>query len=457
MMIKINPSFLQGLANLVGMKQTVLLFILLFTATISFGQKKWTLQECVAYALENNITVKQTENSLLTGEQDVIAAKGQFLPSIGVNVSQGLSLGQTQLFEGSFVNRTSHSTNLSTGVSIPVFNGFRIRNSYKMSKLNLETTDTQLSKIKDDISLNVVDAYLTILFNKENLEIAKAQFNFSKEQLDQVKGLVDAGVQPKANIYDVEATLGRDAQQVTIAENNFNLALLNLSQLLQIPYNDFSVEFIDVDTPSETLLYNNISPVLNYALSNRQEVKLAEQNIEISKLSTEISKSGYYPSVSFSYGFGTNAFYSNLTDNESDFFSQINDNKGHSFSLSLNIPIFSKFQNKTSVAKAKIQEKNRQLDLEQAKLTVESNIQRAYTDAQAAFKAYEAAKKSLASQELAFSNSKERYDIGAMTAYDLEQARVQFINAQSSLIIAKYDFVFKTKVLDFYMGKSLTD
>ena len=163
------------------------------------------------------------------------------------------------------------------------------------------------------------------------------------------------------------------------------------------------------------------------------------------------------PSVSAGYGFGTNAFYTNLSSTEESFFNQLNDNKGHSFRLSVNIPIFSRFQNKTAVAKSKIREETSKLDLEQAKLTLESNIQRAFTDAQAALKTYIAAQKSLDAQQLSFSNSQERYNLGDMNAFELEQSRIRLINAESSLINAKYDFVFKTKVLDFYMGKSLTN
>lgn len=431
---------------------------MLFLVVSSFAQqKKWTLQECVNHALENNITVKQNQNSLLINEQDILAAKGQFLPSVRASASQGLSLGTTLVAEGIFANRTSNSTNLGVSVSQNVFNGFRTLNSYKQSQLTKETNELELNRIKDDISLNVVNAYLNILFNKENLETAIAQYEFSKKQLSQVKDLVDAGVQPRANIYDAEATLSRDSQQVTLAENSFNLSLLSLSQLLQVPFNGFNIEIIDIDSPSEALLYSDVTPVLNYALENRNEIKIAEKNIENAELGTKISKSGYMPSVSLSYGFGTNAFYSNLLNNELAFLDQLDDNKGHSFNLSVGIPIFSRFQNKTAVAKSKIQEENSKLNLDQAKLDLESNIQRAYTDAHAALKAYTAAKKSLVSQELAFNNSKERYDIGAMNTFELEQARVQLINAQSSLINAKYDFVFKTKVLDFYMGKSLTN
>ncbi|NMH87576.1 TolC family protein [Flavivirga algicola] len=432
---------------------------LLIGLTLSAQEKKWTLQECVSHALENNITVQQTENSILINEQDILAAKGNFLPSVSGGLGQRMSIGSgfDPVSNERINNQTTHSFNYNLSVNQTVFNGFRTLNLYKQSRLNQEITNLELARIKDDISLNVVNAYLNVLFNKENLETAQAQNDFSEKQLQQVKDLVDAGVQPRANIFDAEATLSRDSQQVTIAENNFNLSLLTLSQLLQVPFNGFNVEIIDVTTPSEALLYNDVSPILNYAIENRNEIKIAKKNIENAELNTEISKSGYLPSVNFSYGFGSVWSESKNDFIKQAYFRELDLNKGHNFNLNINIPIFSRFQNKTAVSKSKIREANSKLSLNQAKLDLESNIQRAYTDAQAALKAYLAAKTSLESQELAFGNSKERYDIGSMTAFDLEQARVQLINAQSSLINAKYDFVFKTKVLDFYMGKSLTN
>jgi outer membrane protein len=440
--------------NLQQMKNTIIA-CLFFTVASSFAQqKKWTLLECVNHALEHNITIRQAENTLLSNEQDIIAAKGNFLPSVSANISQSLSLGQSEVFPGNFVNRNFNSTGASISVSQTVFNGFRNIYLSQQSQLGLETNKLELQRIKDDISLNVANAYLNVLFNYENLDRANAQYEFSQKQLEQVKSLVDAGVQPRANIYDTEATLSTDAQNVTLAENNLNLALLSLSQLLQVPFNGFDVEIIDVENPSEALLYNDVSPVLDYAFQNRNEIKVAEKGIENAEINTKISKSGYLPSVTFGYGFNSGANFSNLT-NSNSFFQQINENKGHSFNLNVGIPIFSRFRNKTSVAKSLIQEENSKLNLEQAKLNLESNIQRAFTDAQAAFKAFEAAKKALASQELAFNNSKERYNYGSMTSFELDQARVRFINAESSLINAKYDFVFKTKVLDFYMGKTI--
>ena len=435
---------------------TALAVTLLIGFSALAQQKKWTLQEAVNHALENNISVQQGKNTLLLNEQDVIAAKGSFLPTVSGSAGHNLSLGNTELFPGQFVDRTSNSTNFGISANQTVFNGFRNTNVYKQSQLNLEANQLELSRIQDDISLNVVNGYLNILFNKENLETANAQYEFSKKQLNQVKELVEAGVQPKANIYDAEATLSRDLQSVTVAENNYELALLNLSQLLQVDFNGFDVEVVEIDNPSAELLYKDVTPILNYALQNRSEIKVAEKNIESAALSTEISKSGFYPNVSVGYGFGSNVFFTNLTDTEDTFLNQLNDQKAHSFRVSVNVPIFSGYQNKTAVAKSRIQEENAKLGLEQAKLSLESNIQRAFTDAKSAYRAHEAAKASLESQQLAFDNAQERYNIGVMNAFDLEQSRLRLVNAESSLINAKYDFVFKTKVLDFYLGKPIT-
>jgi len=443
-------------SNMQTMKYKLLAVLLLVGFSSIAQNKLWTLEECVKHALENNITVKKGENTLLINEQDIKGAKGNFLPSVSANVSEGLSFGQTELFPGSFVNRTSNSTNMGVNVSQSIFNGFRTINLYKQSQLNFETNQLELNRIRDDISLNVANSYLNVLFNKERLETARAQYEFSSKQLQQVKDLVDAGVQPRANIYDADATLSNDAQAVTVAENNYTLSLLSLSQLLQVPFNGFNVAIIEVDTPSASIMHKDIAPILNYALENRNEIKVAKKNIENAELSTEISKSGFLPSVSMSYGFGTNAFYSNLITSEADFFNQLNDNKGHNFNLNISIPIFSRHQNKTAVAKSKIRVENSKLDLDQAKLNLESNIQRAFTDAQAALKTFSAAQKSLEAQELAFNNSEERYNLGSLNSFDLEQSRIRLINAQSSLINAKYDFVFKTKVLDFYTGRTIT-
>ena len=432
----------------------LLLILILLGSSMASAQQRWTLQECITHALENNISVKQSENALLTNDQDILAAKGNFLPSFGISGSQRLNLGNVEVFDGNFVDRTFHSTNLGVNVSQTIFNGFRNTNVYRQSLINKAANEEEFKRIRDNVALNVVNSYLNVLLNKENLNIARAQFNFSVDQLDRVKELVEAGTQPQANVFDAEATLANDEQSLTVAQNSYTLALLSLSQVLQVPFEGFDVEIIKLDDPSEGVMYNDIKPILNYAFQNRSEIKVAEKNIESAEVGREISKSGFYPSLSFSYGLNTGANFSNLSQDNS-FFQQINDNKGHSFNLSLNIPIFSRFQNKTNLAKSTIQIENRKLALEQAKIDLESNIQRAFTDAKAALKTYVSSQRSVAARQLSFDNAQERYNIGALNAIDLEQNRTQLVRAQSTLIRSKYDFIFKTKVLDFYLGKPL--
>ena len=434
-------------------RNLILILSILILADVN-AQKKWSLEECVTYAIENNISVRQANNALLSNDQDIIAAKGNFLPFFGINGSQRMNLGNVQVFDGEFVDRTFHSSNFGLNISQTIFNGFRNTNVYRQSLINKAANLEEFKRIKDNVSLTVVNSYLNVLLNKENLIIAEAQYDFSIEQLQLVKELVEAGVQPQANVFDAEASLANDSQQLTVAENSYTLAILSLSQVLQVPFNSFDVQIIDLDPPTQQLMYNDISSILDYAFKNRSEIKVAEKNIEAAKLGKEISKSGFYPSVSLSYGLNTGANFSNLT-NDNSFFQQINDNRGHSFALNLNIPVFSRFQNQTALAKAKIQVENSNLALEQAKVDLESNIQLAFNDAKAALKSYISSNKSVIARQLSFDNAKERYNIGALNSLDLEQNRTQLVNSQSSLIQAKYDFIFKSKVLDFYLGKPL--
>ncbi len=435
------------------MKKIKIFKFCMLIASISFAQNKiWTLEQCVDHALENNITILQAENSLLSSKQDIISAKGNFLPSINSNLSGGASLGNIEVFPGEFRDREFYSTSVGIGFSQSVFNGFRNINLLNQSKLSLERNQFELEKFKDDISLNVANTYLNVLFNKENLELAKLQVEFSEFQVNQVKTLVEAGSEPNSTLIETQATYSRDIQNLTIAENNHDLALLTLAQLLQLPYENFDVEVIEIDTPSANLMYNDIAPILNYALQNRNEIKVAERDIELAKLGTKISKSAYLPNVSMGYGFNASANFSNLTVDD-ELLDQLNVNKGHSINMNISIPIFNRNQTKAQVKKSKIQEETTNLALEQAKINLESTIQRAFTDARAALKSYEAAQLSLQSQEVAFQNSQERFIIGALNSFDLEQSRLRLINARSSLINAKYDFIFKTKVLDFYLGK----
>ena len=437
------------------MKSKILVITILIIGQSIFSQEKvWTLEECVIYALENNISILQARNGILSNEQDVKSAKGNFMPGINSNISSSMSLGKVELYPGEFSDREFYSSSLGLGLSQTIFNGFRNINLLNQSKLTLEKNKYGLEQLRDDISLNVANVYLNVLFNKENLDLARSQYEFSVLQVSQATALVESGVQPSSTLIDAQATLSLDSQNLTIAENNHELALLNLSQLLQSPYQGFDIAVIEIDVPSENIMYKDIKPILNYALENDDEIKVAEQDIEIAKLNTKISKSAYMPNIQLGYGFNAAANFSNLTEDD-PFLDQIDENKGHSLNVNISIPIFNRTQTKAGVTKSKILENNSNLALEQVKLNLESSIQRSYTDAKAALKSYQASQKSLEAQKLAFANSKERYDLGALNSFDLEQARIRLLNANSSLINSKYDFIFKTKVLDHYTDKRI--
>ena len=435
------------------MKNIKIFTVFLFMISYSLGQNNlWTLEECVNHALENNITILQAKNSLLSSEQDIVSAKGNFLPAVNSNISGGASLGNIEVFPGEFRDREFYSTSLGVGFSQSVFNGFRNINLLNQSKLSLERNQYELEKLKDDISLNVANAYLNVLFNKENLDLANSQVEFSKFQVSQVQELVEAGSEPMSTLIETQATYSRDIQNLTIAENSHVLSLLSLSQLLQIPFENFDIEVVQIDVPSANLMYDDVAAIINYAMENRNEIKVAERDIELSKLNTKISKSAYLPNISMGYGFNASANFSNLTTDD-QLIDQLNDNKGHSVNMNISIPIFNRNQTKAQVKKSKIQEETTNLAFDQVKVNLESTIQRAFTDAKAALRAFEAAELSLGSQILAFENSKQRFNLGALNSFDLEQSRIRLLNARSSQINAKYDFIFKTKVLDYYLGK----
>jgi len=427
----------------------------------SYAQKKWTLQESVNYAIEHNITIKQNELNLETTKQDVISSKWSFYPNLNASSGGNLNFGSTiDPVSNGRISSTNFSSSARLSSNITVFNGFRLLNSYKLSELGVEAGKLDLQLIKDNISLNVVDSYLNILFAKENLEVAKIQAEISKKQIEVVTSQVDAGATPKGELLNARSTHASDLQNVISTENTLNFALLQLAQLLQLDPDNFDIAPIEVDAPSAALMFNSPNDIYFKAVENRPEIIKEKYNIERADLNIKIAKSGFLPSVSASASAGTN--YSHrftlFPGQENDyFFNQLNNNLGYGLGLSLNIPIFNRFDNKVNVSKAMINKEKSELSLASAKLSLQQTIQRAFLDAKAALKSYEAAKSSLVAQQEAFKNAQERYNFGAMTLFDFDQVRNRYVSAESALIRAKYDYVFKTKVLKFYNGESVID
>lgn len=458
------------------MKTKISLFLVAFlTVTLAFSQeKKWTLKECVTHALENNLSVKRTKYTTDLRKEDIQSTRGNMLPGLSASASHSYSWGSgINPITGTRVANT-RSNNFNVGTSVAIFNGFSLKNSLKQSKASYEASLLDLEKMKNDISLNIVNSYLNVLFNKENLKIAESQLEISKKQYEQTKALVDQGVQPKGNLLEVEATKINDENAIVTAENNVSLALLTLSQLLQIPNQGFDIEDFPININSVALLYNNTNEVFEKAVANQPEIKSAEISLSNAETGIKIAKASYLPSLSMNAGLGSG--YNHVqgkpdilpvfdkdgnpvldvngkpTFKSNGFREQLDNNFGQSLGFSLTIPIFNRGQVKANVNRAKINKEIATINLSDQKRALREAIERAYINAKATLKEYEAAKKSVEAQELSFKYAQERYNLGATNSFDFEQVRNRFVNAKANLTRAKYNFVFRTKVLEFYYG-----
>ena len=426
------------------------LLLLFIGSIVTYAQqtnKVWSLEECVDYAIHNNISVKKSELATQLKEADVTSAKMNFYPSVSGSVGANYSFG-APLSDSSLYN----SYGISSGVTL--YNGQRNKHYVTLAERDLEISNLNIQKSKDDISLFVVNAYLDILYNRENVKIAREQISIGENLVERMQGLVDAGTKARNDLFQVEANLASNEEAVVTAENNLDLALLNLAQTLQISHVGFDVADVSINLESAKLLYNNSELIYEKALTTRPEIESAKMSIENADLDIVVAKAGKLPTVSASYSFDSD-YYFNVEDdafNQSGYFKQIADNRGHSLGVSVGIPIFDKNATKIGVQRAQILKEMAEFTLEDEKTNLRATVERAYLDAKTSLKTFEAAKKSVEAQEEAFRTAQERYDLGVLTSYDFDQVRNQLVNAQSSFIRAKYSFIFRSTLLKFYYG-----
>lgn len=463
-------------------------FVFAQAQTEDLANKKWTLEDCVNYALENNIQVKQSENNIALAEVDKRQAVGNFIPSLNFSSVGAWNSGLTQdPATGVLINQTSQTTTGGIQSGIPIYRGFRNQNQLKRAELSILASQYQLDRIKDDVTLQVINAYLQVLFNKEAVNVAIPQVEITREQLDRTSRLVDAGSLPEGDLLDVQATLANDEQNLIITENNVNLALINLAQLLQLEdYESFDIANEEIETlPLLNLADYSVDEIYATALENRNEIKVARANIEIAEADVKLAKGALQPTLSGFYQW--NSRYSDreiITGSEIDpnnptriigqvettgdnvistnfvptigpanpFFDQIDQNKGSAFGLSLNIPILNGFSASNDVRRAKINYDQQKYQLEQEELTLERTIHQVYADAIGALKLYDATKRSLEAREVSFDYAQERFDVGVLNSFDFSQIKNQLVRSNSDFLTAKYDFIFRVKLLEFYYG-----
>jgi len=477
------------------MKHIISTTIILFTLLAQGQTKKWTLIECVEYALENNISVRQSELDLETADIEKLTAIGNFIPSLDANSTVSENTG---LSFNPVTNNAQTTTFLSvTGrvnVGYTVFNGLRNIRQLQRAKISKLANEYRLDKMKDDISLFVANGYLEVILNKANLKVFKAQNAVTKEQIKQTQELVDAGSLPRGDLLEIQATDATEQQSIVNAENQIQISLISLAQLLLIDdYENFDIQDEGYDIVDEGITERDVDEIIQGARENRSEIKIAEQDVELAEKDLQIARGSYYPTISAFFGYDTRftdaTSFNEILDPDNPvtterigfvqdtgqdvvgefpntttvvtgadpFFEQLYQNDGIAYGLSLNIPIFNGFSTRANVKRNMVNLDRARLQLEQAELDLESNVYQAYVDAKGAFKSYEAAKKAVESQELAYEYAKERYDVGLTNAFDFSQSKFRYDNARIDLNNAKYDYIFKLKVLELFFGIDATE
>lgn len=463
--------------------------ILLFSCSLlSHAQgKKWTLQECVNYALEHNISIKQTELDGQTALIDKRGAFGRFLPSLNANASHSWNIGLNQdITTGLLQNQTTQFTSAGASVGVDIYRGLQNQNTLRRANLSIVAAKYQILKIQEDIALNVANAFLQVLFNKENLKVQNQQLGIDEKQLARSQELVNAGTIPKGDLFDVKATLASDNQRVINAENSLLISKLSLAQLLQLDnFDDFDVVDDTVAKDENNILFETPISIYEKAKEGRTELKIAQTNLEIAEKNVAIAKGSYQPTLQGFYSFNSRVSYSDrivgvtpntanptsvvgfvqgtnqnvlspnftrVLGNPAPFFEQFNTNKGQSFGVQLSVPIFNGFAARNNVERSKVTLEKSKIALEQQGLNLQRNVYTAFVDAKGALKSYESALTALDSREQSYNYAKERYNVGLMNAFDLSQSQTLLATAQSEVLRTKYDYIFKIKILEFYFG-----
>ena len=478
------------------MKKLGILFFVLTISTSAHAQvKKWTLSECVQYALDNNISVKQSELDLAATDIEKMSATGAFLPSLNFSTSTSENTGLSfNPLTNNAQTTTFLSVNGSVNVGYTVFDGLRNYRRVQRAALSQLSSQYRLAKMKDDISLFVANGYLQVLLNKANAAAVIAQNQVTKQQIERTKKLIDAGVLPRGDLLEIDATDAGEQQRIAVAENAVKISLISLSQLLLIKdYENFDIVDEDYQVVNNAIALKTVDELIEGAKQTRSEVKIAQQNVSISEKDLQIAKGANLPTLNAFFGY--NSRYTNATSFTQDldpdnpfitqeigiveqtgqsvvgqfpntisrevqadaFLDQAYENDGISYGVQLSIPVFNAFSVKANVKRSQISLERSKLQLQQASLDLESNVYQAFVDAQGSRKAYQAAQKSVTSQELAYQYAKDRYDAGATNAFDFSQSKLRYDNAQVELNRSKYDYIFKIKVLELYFGIPATE
>ncbi|WP_158279623.1 TolC family protein [Arcicella aurantiaca] len=459
----------------------------------SGNETRLSLQDAVNIALKNNISVKQSENQVLLNSLQLQQSKFNQLPNASGNINESFNFGRSlDPFTNTFVDRNINYNQLSLGGNVTIFNGYQLKNTIAQNDLLLKATQFDLLAMKENISLQVVLAYLNIMNAEDQLAIAQTQTGITKLQIDRTDKLVKAGSLPQSNLFDLKAQLATEETTVINNQSTLDLAKLSLLQLLNDKnIADVKVDRISVPTPSTAGYDATISKIYEIAQESQPTIKAADVRIQGADKGIEIAKAGFLPIITGNVNLGANqsnaqkdyTFKSVTSDQNlgvvkfqgqdiplivtttnnvpidngtTGYFKQLGNTFNYGFGVNANIPIFSKFANRSNVSRAKIQKENANLNAQQARLTLRQNIEQAYTNLNNSAKRFDALTIQVSALEESFRAAESRFNAGAIDFVNYSLQKTNLDKAKANLVQAKYDFIFRTKILDYYQNKPLT-
>lgn len=426
------------------------IFTLLLTILpLAAASQDWTLQACIDYALEHNLSVRQGDISVQQQEIELNTAQMSRLPSVSASASESLSFGRGIGADNVYENANTTGTGFNLGASVPVFQGFAINHQIALRKLNLAAAEANLEKIKDDIRLAVARAYVQILYDMEILEVARNQVGIDSLQVERLQAMKMTGKASAAEVAQQKSALGQSRYSATVAANNLSMAKLEMTQLLELP----SPEGFSVVKPAQEELDVRIlaSPEDIYAdaVLSRPSVKAEQSKLEVAEKQIDLAKSQYYPSLSLSGGIGTN-YYTTSRTQMASFADQMKNNFSQSLGLSLSIPIFNRYSTRNNVRSARLAKTNQELQLETARKSLYKEIQQAYYNALAAQTKYLSSQDAEASASESYNLVLAKYEGGKANITEFNEAKQAYLKSASDLAQARYEFLYSSRLLSFY-------
>lgn len=436
------------------MKRLILLIAIAAMFVQGKAQEKWSLQKCIDYALENNIIIQQQKLNTEYQENQLSQSKYNKLPNLGASMGQGVSFGRSETLEGTYDNYTTATTNARVSSNVLIWKGNVMNNTVKQNEFSWKASLENLEKAKDDVTLNIASAYLDILFAQELIKVAESQVEQTQKQIERSQKLVDAGKIAEGALLEVQAQLAREQLDVVNRKNNLQISYLNLAQLLELEdYTGFEIVVPEIPELRAQMSLMASNTVYKKAVEVRPEIKSAEYQLKSSEVQLDVAQGNKLPTLS-AYASVSNNYYA--SENAPSFNDQVSKNLNEYVGLNLDIPVFSKFENRTNIANSKLQIKNSELELESAKKQLRKQIEQVYTNALAAMERYNANKVAVQSMEESFRYIEEKFNVGRVNSVEYNDAKTKLAIAESDLIQAKYEFIFRSKILDFYNGIPIT-